>query len=506
MNDSPLLRATGLSKHFASRSGTVRAVDGVDLEIARGETLGLVGESGCGKSTLARLLLQLVTFDAGSIAFDGKPVSGVGSIPIAEFRRRVQIVFQDPYRSLNPRRTIGAAIAEPLLIHGICSKSAAREQVAGLMREVGLDAELMDRYPHEFSGGQRQRVGIARALALRPELIVLDEPVSALDVSVQAQIVALLKKLQSERGLSYLFISHNLGVVRHLAGRVAVMYLGKIVETAPVEQFFAGPRHPYSSALLAAVPEPDPDAHLLAQLSGDAPDPVNIPDGCRFHPRCRLAREIDSALPENCRAESPVLRELAAGRYSACHYAERMDQEPGDNESRWSIIYSTAHKLAKNNSNEVLYAVDRNTMQVVYEVEGETDRVELPQEIVEKHNNLAIVHTHPDGMPPSPQDFGVLVGCDHVRQVTVVTGKYRYTLEKPDGWAYTTATTMRLKRSPVSGSIAEQIHTNEVARERDRLKKLGSRSFVELAEPATHNANQTMAKRYKLNYRKEQEL
>ena len=333
MNET-LLEVRGVVKHFRARGGVVRAVDGVDLTLARGETLGLVGESGCGKSTLGRLILHLIRADSGRIALDGREVTGDD---LQVFRRRVQIVFQDPYRSLNPRRTVGDAIAEPLLIHNLSSRSNVRGEVARLLQEVGLDPRAMDLFPNEFSGGQRQRVGIARALAVQPQLIVLDEPVSALDVSVQAQVVHLLRELQRQRGLSYLFISHNLGVVRHMAGRVAVMYLGKIVELSPVRELYTAPRHPYTRALLEAVPEPDPAQPVGVQLSGDAPDPIAVPAGCRFHPRCQLARSVAAetsgltdgrSVPEPCRAQEPALREIAAGHFAACHFAERMAPHP----------------------------------------------------------------------------------------------------------------------------------------------------------------------------------
>jgi len=318
-----LLQAHNLVKQFPARGGAlpVRAVDDVSLAIARGETLGLVGESGCGKSTLGRLLLHLLPRDDGTVALDGQPV---GAGEMQWFRRRAQIVFQDPFRSLNPRRTVGQAIAEPLLIHNLVAPGAARRRVAELLNEVGLDPAAMDRYPHQFSGGQRQRVGIARALAVEPQLIVLDEPVSALDVSVQAQIVQLLQKLQREHGLSYLFISHNLAVVRHVARRVAVMYLGRIVETAPVEELYRAPRHPYTRALLEAVPEPDP-----ARALHPPAEPLSLSaatTACRYAPRCAHARRVaqNEAIPAQCLNVVPPLREITPGHFAACHFSEEM--------------------------------------------------------------------------------------------------------------------------------------------------------------------------------------
>ncbi len=322
----PLIEARNLVKQFPARGGAapVRAVDGVSLAIARGETLGLVGESGCGKSTLGRLLLHLLPRDGGDVLLDGKMV-----VPreMALFRRRVQIVFQDPFRSLNPRLTVGQAIAEPLRVHRLAAGGEIRQRVAELLDEVGLDAMAAYRYPHQFSGGQRQRVGIARALAVQPQLIVLDEPVSALDVSVQAQIVHLLQKLQREHGLSYLFISHNLAVVRHMAQRVAVMYRGCIVETAPVAELYRTPRHPYTRALLEAVPEPDP-ARLLSSPVEPLPLTAST-TACRYAPRCALARRLaqNGDIPTRCMREVPPLREIAPTHFAACHFSENMHDE-----------------------------------------------------------------------------------------------------------------------------------------------------------------------------------
>ena len=318
-----LLRVTGLVKHyqggalFARRGPPVRAVDGVSFEIGRGETLGLVGESGCGKSTVGRTLLRLQEPTAGRAVFDGADVFALNRAALRRLRRRMQIVFQDPYSSLNPRMRIGAAVAEGIEIHRLVPKAEIPGRVAALLQEVGLDPAFARRYPHEFSGGQRQRIGIARALAVEPSFIVCDEPVSALDVSVQAQVLNLLADLQKQRGLSYLFIAHDLAVVRQVAHRVAVMYLGRIVETGPTEGLLAEPRHPYTVALLSAVPEPDPAGKKRrVVLPGDPPSPSAPPPGCPFHPRC-----FHPAKSDRCRTELPQLRPVGA-THVACHYAE----------------------------------------------------------------------------------------------------------------------------------------------------------------------------------------
>ncbi len=308
--DDVLVRLSGVVKHFPIKNGVilqrevgrVHAVDGVDLEIRRGETLGLVGESGCGKSTLARLLLGLYPVTSGTITFEGQDISRLKRAQMQPFRREIQMIFQDPYGSLNPRRRVGSIIGDPYDIHGVSKGDERKRQVQELMEVVGLNPEHYNRFPAEFSGGQRQRIGVARALALRPKLIVCDEPVSALDVSIQAQVINLLADLQRDFGLTYLFIAHDLSVVRHVSNRVAVMYLGKVVEEAPADELYGQPRHPYSGALLSAVPHPDPDhagTQSRVRLKGDVPSPIDPPSGCRFHPRCPKAqRDCQEAVPE----------------------------------------------------------------------------------------------------------------------------------------------------------------------------------------------------------------
>ncbi len=325
MSDQPIVRAESLRKSFRGPSrglgrghSEVRAVDGVTLEVMPGETLGLVGESGCGKSTLGRLLLRLHEPTSGRIYFEGEDITGLSQSALRPFRRKMQIIFQDPYSSLNPRMTVEAALAEALRVHGlVASRSEERERIAGLLERVGLRPEHMRRYPHEFSGGQRQRIGIARALAVSPRFIVADEPVSALDVSIQAQIVNLLGDLQNELGLSFLFIAHDLHVVEHVSRRVAVMYLGRVVELATSEQIYATPRHPYTKALLSAAPVPDPKAHKKRLiLEGDVPSPLDPPSGCAFHPRCPVAEK------GLCDREVPALRMVEPGHEVACHLAQ----------------------------------------------------------------------------------------------------------------------------------------------------------------------------------------
>ena len=327
----PLLEVQNLAKHYPVKRGlvmsrtvgTVRAVDGVSFSLMRGETLALVGESGCGKSTTARLVLRLIEPTTGSVWFEGRDITAMEGAPLRALRRRMQIVFQDPFASLNPRMTVGDILEEPLLVHDIGNGAERRARVHELLGLVGLAPYHAQRYPHEFSGGQRQRIGIARALAVEPALVVCDEPVSALDVSIQAQVVNLLKDLQQRLGLSYLFIAHDLAVVKHMADRVAVMYLGKIVELAPKDELFAHPLHPYTRTLLSAIPRPDPHRKTARQIpGGDVPSPMNPPSGCRFHTRCTFATEI-------CRTDDPALRNpvvegITAGHLTACHHIENL--------------------------------------------------------------------------------------------------------------------------------------------------------------------------------------
>jgi oligopeptide transport system ATP-binding protein len=320
-----LLRAEHVKKYFPIRSGIlvqreiarVHAVDDVSFELRAGETLGLVGESGCGKSTLARCIARLYDITAGTLVFEGNDISKYSRRQLRPVRRDLQMVFQDPYASLNPRKRVGAIISDPLRIHRVGSREQIRKRVLELLELVGLSSEHINRYPHEFSGGQRQRIGVARALALKPKLVIADEPVSALDVSIRAQVINLLDDLQDELGLTYIFIAHDLGVVRHVSDRIAVMYLGKIVEISPAEELYVRPVHPYTEALLSAVPIPDPDLSARRQqivLEGDVPSPISPPLGCRFHPRCRYATAI-------CKTEEPPLVQHGSlGHLAACHH------------------------------------------------------------------------------------------------------------------------------------------------------------------------------------------
>ncbi|MDL2219272.1 ATP-binding cassette domain-containing protein [Ruminococcaceae bacterium OttesenSCG-928-O06] len=301
----------------------VKAVDGVSLSINEGEAFGLVGESGCGKSTLGHTIVGLLDAMEGEIVFDGQPITGKGKKRNLELSKKNQIIFQDPYSSLDPRFTVGRCIAEPLVVHGEGNRESRKQRVLQLMRDVGLNEEQYTKFPHEFSGGQRQRIGVARALALDPKLIVCDEPVSALDVSIQAQILNLMQELQKKYNLTYVFISHNLSVVNYLCDRVAVMYLGNIVELAPKTALFAAPMHPYTQALLNAIPVPDPDRKSMeGTLTGDVPSPLDPPSGCCFHTRCSLCTEI-------CRQEKPPRRELAPDHFVACHHAQNVAEAQG---------------------------------------------------------------------------------------------------------------------------------------------------------------------------------
>ncbi|HEX5239402.1 MAG TPA: oligopeptide/dipeptide ABC transporter ATP-binding protein [Candidatus Limnocylindrales bacterium] len=326
-----LLRVEDLKVYFPVREGLiierhvgdVRAVDGISLTLRRGETLGLVGESGCGKSTTGRAIVRLYEATSGRIVFDGVDVARLKGGALKQMRRRMQMIFQDPYSSLDPRQTAAGTVAEPLEIHGIGSARERRDRVRELLSLVGLNPDYGERYPHEFSGGQRQRIGVARALALEPDLVVADEPISALDVSIQAQIINLLERLQGRLGLTYLFIAHDLSVVRHISDRIAVMYLGRIVEVASSKELNTAPVHPYSVALLSAIPIPDPRVEARRRriiLKGDVPSPISPPSGCRFHTRCWLREKLGN--PERCVTEDPALRPMSAGHEVACHYAE----------------------------------------------------------------------------------------------------------------------------------------------------------------------------------------
>lgn len=329
MSHSPLLQVRDLKKHFPIRKGLfartvghVKALDGISFDVHAGEVLGLVGESGCGKTTAGRCILQLIEPTSGSVKFEGRELVGLSRSEMRPLRRQMQIVFQDPYSSLNPRLTVGSIIREAITTHKLAAGRAADDRVAELLSRVGLAPSHAARYPHEFSGGQRQRIGIARALAVDPRLIVADEPVSALDVSIQAQVVNLLRDLQRELTLTYIFVAHDLSVVKHISDRVAVMYLGTIAELAGSAELYDNPRHPYTVSLLSAIPIPDPDRRRSRiVLKGDVPSPANPPSGCRFHTRCFMAQPV-------CSQDVPLLREVAPGHWSACHFAEQVAAPP----------------------------------------------------------------------------------------------------------------------------------------------------------------------------------
>lgn len=346
-DEKPLLKVEGLVKHFPIKKGllqrkvgAVKAVDGIDFEVRRGETLGVVGESGCGKSTMGRLITRLLEPSGGRIEFDGTDITHLGTSGMRPLRRDVQMIFQDPYGSLNPRHTIGSIVSAPFRLQGVEPEGGVKKEVQRLLELVGLSPEHYNRYPHEFSGGQRQRIGIARALALKPRMVVADEPVSALDVSIQAQVVNLMDDLQDELGLTYVIIAHDLSVVRHVSDRIAVMYLGKIVELADRDSLYASPMHPYTKALMSAVPIPDPRRRTQKSerilLRGDVPSPIAPPSGCRFHTRCWKATEV-------CRTTEPPLAELRPGQRVACHHPEDFaDQQPQD-----TVLLSAAKEAAE---------------------------------------------------------------------------------------------------------------------------------------------------------------
>jgi oligopeptide/dipeptide ABC transporter ATP-binding protein len=368
---APLIEVRHVKKYFPIRKGVlqrevarVHAVDDVSFAVREGETLGLVGESGCGKSTLGRTIVRLLEPTDGQILFQGRPIEKLGARRLRPLRREMQMVFQDPYASLNPRKRIGQIIGDPLKIHGIGDKRERKAQVEQLLETVGLSPEHYNRFPHEFSGGQRQRIGIARALALRPKLVVADEPVSALDVSIQSQMLNLLEDLQDEFKLTYLFIAHDLGVVRHVSDRIAVMYLGKLVELSPAEELYRRPIMPYTEALLSAVPIPDPDLAAKRErivLEGDVPSPINPPSGCRFHPRCRYATQV-------CREVEPPLADYGNGHLAACHHPLNVD----------AATLATVQAAPQSPAEADEEALPRDTSGESHPVEGETGAPQTP--------------------------------------------------------------------------------------------------------------------------------
>ncbi|MFJ8810335.1 dipeptide ABC transporter ATP-binding protein [Streptomyces sp. NPDC102490] len=377
-----LLKVTGLQKHFPIKKGllqrqvgAVRAVDGIDFEVKAGETLGVVGESGCGKSTMGRLITRLLEPTAGKVEFEGKDITHLGVGGMRPLRRDVQMIFQDPYSSLNPRHTIGTIVSAPFKLQGVQPEGGVKKEVQRLLSVVGLNPEHYNRYPHEFSGGQRQRIGIARALALNPKLVVADEPVSALDVSIQAQVVNLLDDLQSELGLTYVIIAHDLSVVRHVSDRIAVMYLGKIMELADRDLLYKSPMHPYTKALMSAVPIPDPARKSAKSerilLKGDVPSPISPPSGCRFHTRCWKATQI-------CTTTEPPLKELRPGQQVACHHPENFeDQAPQD-----VVLLSAAKEAAELVSEEALAESAATSAAVAAEIgatEADTSETEATE-------------------------------------------------------------------------------------------------------------------------------
>ncbi|MFJ4821220.1 ABC transporter ATP-binding protein [Streptomyces sp. NPDC088801] len=389
-DEKPLLKVEGLVKHFPVKKGllqrqvgAVKAVDGIDFEVRRGETLGVVGESGCGKSTMGRLITRLLEPSGGKIEFDGTDITHLGTGGMRPLRRDVQMIFQDPYGSLNPRHTIGTIVSAPFRLQGVEPEGGVKKEVQRLLELVGLSPEHYNRYPHEFSGGQRQRIGIARALALKPRMVVADEPVSALDVSIQAQVVNLMDDLQDELGLTYVIIAHDLSVVRHVSDRVAVMYLGKIVELADRDALYTSPMHPYTKALMSAVPIPDPKRRTAKSerilLRGDVPSPIAPPSGCRFHTRCWKATQV-------CTTTEPPLAELRPGQRVACHHPENFeDQQPQD-----TVLLSVAKEAAALVADEVLAESAQTSAAVAAEREPEASgeaaetKAEEPAEEVAK--------------------------------------------------------------------------------------------------------------------------